>query len=137
MTNPNSAPSYDEMIAQAEAAIASLRGAYREQLTEDVAALADIWSRLDPNAPDATLDEVHALAHNIKGQGGSFGYDLVTSIGASLCDYLRSGHRVSAKERDIVHAHLRLLKLVSDNDIAGTGGEMGQRVVEKLRTLTS
>ena len=136
MANPNTAPSYEEMIAQAEAAVASLRGAYREQLTEDVAALVDLWAKLDPRAPDATLDEIHSFAHNIKGQGGSFGYDLITSIGASLCDYLRSGHHVSVRELDIVHAHLKLLKLVSDNDISGTGGEMGQRIVERLRSLT-
>lgn len=137
MADINSAPSYDEMIAQAEAAIAGLRGAYRVQLTEDVVTLGEIWAKLDPKLPDATLDEVHSLAHNIKGQGGSFGYDLVTSIGASLCDYLRSGHRVSPKELDIVQAHIRLLKLVSDNDITGTGGEMGQRIIDKLQALTN
>ena len=79
---------------------------------------------------------MHSIAHNIKGQGGSFGYDLVTVIGASFCDYLRSGTRVSPEERNIVNMHIRMLKTVSDNNIAGDGGETGQRIAEKLRALT-
>ncbi len=124
------------MIAQAEAAVAALRDTYREQLAADVVTLSDIWARIDPQNPDEALKEVQSLAHNIKGQGGSFGYDLVTSIGASLCDYMRSAHRSLPKELDIVNAHIKLLKLVSDNDISGAGGETGERIVERLRALT-
>jgi chemotaxis protein histidine kinase CheA len=137
MANLKSSPSYEEMIAQAEAAVAALRDTYREQLAADVVTLGEIWSRLDPENPDPVLQEVQSLAHNIKGQGGSFGYDLVTSIGAFLCDYMRKSRRASPKELEIILAHIKLLKLVSDNDISGVGGETGERIVERLRALTA
>ncbi len=128
---------YNRLISRAEAAVEALRDTYRQQLADDVAALNGIWSRLESDEPAAgVLDELYGIAHNIKGQGGSFGYDLVSEIGASFCNYLRSGSRVSPEERNIVHIHIRMLKTVSENDIFGAGGETGMRIVEKLRVLT-
>jgi hypothetical protein len=126
------------MVAQAEAAVAALRDSYREQLMVDVAALLDVWAGLEKGVPASeVMKQIHSIAHNVKGQGGSFGYDLVTSIGASLCDYIRSGERKSADEINIVHAHIKILKMVGENDIAGTGGETGERIVAKLAALTA
>jgi len=130
---------YDSLIAQAEAAVEALRDTYREQLASDVAALEEVWARFEGGAPaeaEAALAELHGIAHNIKGQGGSFGYDLVTEIGASFCDYLRSGMRISPDERNIVHMHIRMLKTVSENNISGDGGDTGRRIAEKLNVLT-
>jgi hypothetical protein len=137
MADATTKPNYDDMIAQAEAAIAALRDNYRDQLVSDVAALFDVWAQLEAGvAPADVLKEVHGIAHNIKGQGGSFGYDLVTSIGASLSDYIRSGDRTSADALNVVFAHIKILKTVGDNDISGTGGETGERIVAKLHALT-
>lgn len=131
------APDFDRLIAQAEAAVEALRDTYRVQLSEDVGQLCDIWARVEAEGVSADLlTELHGVAHNVKGQGGSFGYDLVTDIGASFCDYLRSGERVSSEELNIVHMHIRMLKRVSDDDISGDGGETGVRIIEKLRALT-
>ena len=128
---------FESLIAQAEAAVEALRDTYRQQLASDVAELCDIWERFEASEPvEKTLEALHAVAHNVKGQGGSFGYGLVTEIGASFCDYLRSGERRSPEELNIVHMHIRMLKNVSDNDISGDGGETGRRIVEKLRLLT-
>src|SRR5690606_20473288 len=94
MAGAKSTPDYEAMIAHAEAAVAALRDSFRETLAEDIASLEEIFSRLDKGVPPAdVLKDIHSIAHNIKGQGGSFGYHLITSIGASLCDYLRTGDR--------------------------------------------
>lgn len=124
-------------MARAEAAVLSLRGFYKTQLGEDVLALGEIWERLDRGAsPSEVVADIHAIAHNVKGQGGSFGYHLVTDIGASLCDFIRSGDRHSPTELSILHAHIKALKTVSENDICGDGGDTGKRIVAELRTLT-
>lgn len=139
MTIPkdDNAVGFEDLIAQAEAAVEALRDTYRLQLRSDVQSLEDAWSRLEAGATAASiLDELHSIAHNIKGQGGSFGYDLVTDIGASFCGYLRSAPRHSPDELNVINMHIRMLKTVSDNDISGDGGETGARIVEKLRILT-
>lgn len=128
---------FESMIARAEAAVEALRETYREQLVEDVASLCALWSRIEAEGADQEkLAELHSIAHNIKGQGGSFGYDLVTDIGASFCDYLRGGPRMARNELAIVNMHIRMLKNVAENNITGDGGETGARLIEKLRQLT-
>ncbi len=137
MGSAEKATDFEAMIAQAEAAVAALSASYRDQLMQDVQTLVDIWASLDQGVAAAeVLRQVQAISHNIKGQGGSFGYDLVTSIGASLCDYIRSAERKTADELNIVYAHIKILKMVSENDISGTGGETGERIVVKLAALT-
>jgi hypothetical protein len=138
MGNAEKQTDFDAMVAQAEAAIAALRDSYREQLMVDVGELLDVWAGLENGvAVNEVMKQVHSIAHNVKGQGGSFGYDLVTSIGASLCDYIRGGERQTPDEINIVHAHIKILKMVGENDIAGTGGETGERIVAKLAALTA
>lgn len=140
MANPmdDRSSDFESMIARAEAAVEALRETYREQLAEDVAMLGRIWERIETEgANKEKLDELHSIAHNIKGQGGSFGYDLVTDIGASFCDYLRSGERVAPNELSILNMHIRMLKNVSENNITGDGGETGARLIGKLRQLTN
>ncbi|MBX3508838.1 MAG: Hpt domain-containing protein [Parvibaculum sp.] len=139
MANPmdDTSNDFESMIARAEAAVEALRETYREQLGEDVAALCALWSRIEAEGADQEkLAELHSIAHNIKGQGGSFGYDLVTDIGASFCDYLRGGPRTAPNELAIVNMHIRMLKNVAENNITGDGGETGARLIEKLRQLT-
>lgn len=128
---------FESLIAQAEAAVEALRDTYRQQLVADVAELDAIWTRYEEGAAvDETLNALHSVAHNIKGQGGSFGYDLVTEIGASFCNYLRGAERSTPEELNVVHMHIRMLKTVSDHDISGDGGDTGRRIVEKLQLLT-
>jgi len=130
-------PEFESLIAQAEAAVEALRDTYRQQLVADVEELSAIWTRYENGAPvEKTLKALHFIAHNIKGQGGSFGYDLVTEIGASFCDYLRSAEPQTPEELNIVHMHIRMLKTVSDHDISGDGGDVGRRIVEKLQLLS-
>jgi len=125
------------MVAQAEAAVAALSASYYGQLTSDVKTLSEMWNSLEQGMSVAdVLAQIQSLAHNIKGQGGSFGYDLVTAVGASLCDYIRNGERRSVDELNIVHAHIKILKMIADNDISGTGGDTGARIIAKLAALT-
>ncbi len=90
-------PDFESLIAQAEAAVEALRDTYRVQLSSDVAELCDIWSRIETEGVSSDLlDAPHGVAHNVQGQGRSFGYELVTELGASFCYYLRSATLLSA-----------------------------------------
>jgi hypothetical protein len=137
MGSPDKADDFEAMVAQAEAAVAALSASYHSQLMSDVETLSEIWSGLEQGAPVAeVVAQMRSLAHNIKGQGGSFGYDLVTSVGASLCDFIRNGERKSVDELNIIHAHIKILKMIAVNDISGAGGDTGARILAKLVALT-
>lgn len=123
-------------LAMAEAAIAALKDDYKEQLRADTQQLSSIWAASDTLDPDAECAEaLFSIAHNLKGQAGTFGYDLVTSAAASLCDLLRGGRPGGEKAKAIGH-HISVLNRIVEKDVEGTGGEMGAKVLKALQALS-
>lgn len=127
-----------ETLARAEEATTALRANYTEWARIDVdqaqslleAAKAEHQRRRDH------LDRVYAAMHNIKGQGASFGYPLMTRIGQSLCRLIAPGRTLDEPGFKIAQAHLDALKLVLEKKIAGKGGEVGDKLATRLESLT-
>lgn len=134
-------------VRRAQDAVAELGADYRNWALADLAraeaALAE--ASVDPAAAQAPLQRLYGIAHDMKGQGGSFGFPLVTHIGQSLCRLL---HGRAAGVRDVgieageaslalVEIHLKALRLVLEKSIRGEGGEIGQRLVERLQTAAA
>jgi chemotaxis protein histidine kinase CheA len=127
----------DEILARAHAAVAALKEGYREQLVQDVETLRACLRELEAGAPDGEhpLQELFVTSHNVKGQAGTFGYDLITSISELLCEFLRAKPALSDDVVLIVRAHVDALSLLVDHDVEGSGGALGTEVVEKLKRL--
>jgi hypothetical protein len=128
-----------ETLARAEQATTALRANYTEWARVDVdraQALFDA-ARDDASARRAQLDQVFTVMHNIKGQGTSFGYPLVTRIGQSLCRLIEPGRTVADPDLKVVQVHLDALKLVLDKKIAGTGGGAGEALATRLESMTA
>jgi hypothetical protein len=125
-----------ELIARAEAAIAELRRDYPNWALNDVVAARAALDEAvaDPALRGPRLQRVYELAHDIKGQGGSFGYDLATRIGQSLCRLLRTTDR-STVDLALARQHLDALNLIFLKKIDGDGGTMGDRIAQRLETL--
>lgn len=129
---------YDDALARAEAAIAELKDSYHGQLGLDVAELETSFEELsDPAKANAALKTLASLAHNIKGQGGSFGYDLATEIGGALSDFLRQRPAPAGRGRRIIHLYIRMLRIVQERKLIEDGGTMGQSLRLKLKRLKS
>ena len=79
-----------DAVRDTEATVAALADSFFEWIGEDIArakqALATAKDK--PSDNQAEIRAIFEVVHNVKGQGGSFGYDLLTSIGGSLCSYL-------------------------------------------------
>jgi hypothetical protein len=83
------------------------------------------------------LRQIFEGAHDIKGQGASFGYPLLSRIGQSLC---RVGHGASyesfsADALKVVGAHLEAMKIILEKEIRGDGGALGARLADKLEAM--
>ena len=78
--------------------------------------------------------KMYAIAHNLKGMGSSFGFDLMTASGASLCEYLRKLEERNASA-SVVGAHLKAMKVILDKRITGDGGDDGKALVARLNKL--
>src|SRR5262249_5770635 len=100
-----------ETLARAEEATTALRANYTEWARIDVdhtQALLDA-AKKRPEGRREQLDRLYAAMHNIKGQGASFGYPLVTRIGQSLCRLVAPGRAIDEAGLKIAQAHLDAL----------------------------
>lgn len=86
--------------------------------------------------PDAVV-VMRGIAHDIKGQGGSFGYPLITDIGNSLSGLLKHDRLMSDAGLALLSAHITALTTVMDKAIEGDGGDLGSSYVERLEDLVA
>ena len=127
-----------EAVRKAQEAVAALAENFTEWMRADLdSALASLAKAKD-SLPDNSshLGDIYSVCHNIKGQGGSFGYDLITHVGKSLCDYIHDAGSASERKLKVVEAHLTALKFIIDRDIQGDGGQVGKQLQAKLGSLT-
>lgn len=126
------------VLARAHAAVADLAKDYTAWALADVArarqALAD--AETDPAKRANHVEALFRIAHDLKGQGSSFGYPLVTKIGGSLCRLTRDRARqYETSHLDLAKSHLDAAQLVLTKEIKGEGGKVGADLVARLQSL--
>ena len=127
-------------LRDAEAAVAALADSFLEWIAEDIGrakqALAAASDR--PGDNQTRIRTIFEVVHNVKGQGGSFGYDLLTSVGGSLCDYLRVGTASAGdKQLKVIAAHFAAIDFILEHNLRGDGGEVGDQLKEKIAKLVT
>lgn len=78
------------------------------------------------------FEKINEIAHELRGQGGTFGYPLITSVGKML--YGITGFACSTDDVAIriVKAHIDIMRVVFRDKITGDGGEIGQELIKTL-----
>lgn len=121
-------------LAQANAAVAEMAEQYVGWVTADLARLEAAVASIDPNNPAAGLKATHAVAHDIKGQGSTFNYQMITEIGALLCQYLKACGASGQYDPAVIDAHLRALRAILANKVQGDAGPLGQQILANLKS---
>lgn len=117
------------LIAAAEAAVEELRGVFLAALTADLDRIdAAVAGAADPAAREVRLDDLYTLCHDLKGQAGSFGFDLVTEIAGALCNHLRTARPASSRDVAVAAAYARAVRRIAEDGLMGDGGAAGQAV---------
>ena len=127
-------------VKDAEAAVAALADSFLEWITADIEkAKQALESAKDkPRDNQAELREIFGVVHNVQSQGGSFGYDLLTKIGGSMCDSLWA-ENASAREKQlkVIAAHFAAMDFVLEKNIQGSGGDVGSQLTDKVQQLVT
>jgi CheY-like chemotaxis protein len=76
--------------------------------------------------------EINLLAHELRGQGGTFGYPLITTFAKMLFDATYEGCRDDDDAVEIVKAHIDAMRAVIREKISGDGGETGRALSAAL-----
>jgi CheY-like chemotaxis protein len=86
----------------------------------------DITERL------GSFKQINLLAHELRGQGGTFGYPLITHTGKSLYHFTTSPCPVNDDALGIIKAHIDTMRVVFKDKITGDGGETGRALKTSL-----
>lgn len=129
---PNLPP---ELLAAADEEIQSRAGDYATWIAAEVEEMARRVDRLrsEPSAVPALIAQVSRAAHEMRGQGGIFGYPLITQIAKSLYEATRGSFTtVTANEQLLFKAHVDAIKAVMNARISGDGGTTGKQLLASL-----
>ena len=94
-------------------------------------------ARKNPDQQEDYIMEIFRRAMELKGQGGSFGYNLISLVGDSLKRFTECRREAMPRDVDIIAAHVSAMRVVMVEDIRGDGGEVGRAIVDSLYKLTT
>ncbi len=122
-------------IEQAEAAIADMKDDYLVWVKEDIDKLQGAYDKAVSDAANraAAQEDIHAFTHDIKGQGGSFNYPLMTAVGNHLCKFIEGvDGTLNDSQLDVVKVHIDTMRLIIMEKMEGDGGKAGDRLLKGL-----
>ena len=124
-------------LERAENVIAVMADSYLEWVQEDLQRIDEAYKNLSKATGDRKkeAEAVFQIAHDIKGQGGSFGYDLLTVIGNELCRLIERVDTYGEAEVQAIKVHIDALKLVIKSNMKDDGGANGQALVAGIRQV--
>ncbi|MDP6430383.1 MAG: Hpt domain-containing protein [Rhodospirillales bacterium] len=125
-------------LERAESVIANLAGDYIDWAKEDIKRLESIFNDLKSGSGDAdkAITDIFQISHDIKGQGGSFDFPLMTIIGGQLCAYIeKRKEAVDAGVLEVIGLHINALQLVISQNLTGDGGAVGDQLLTGLEKV--
>lgn len=76
---------------------------------------------------------INLLAHELRGQGGIFGYPIITNVGEMLYKTTISPCPTEDRAVRIIKAHIDTMRTVFREQITGDGGKVGVALLEELK----
>ncbi len=124
-------------LDRAEQAIAGMADQYLDWVQEDLKRIDAAFTILASATGDRKeeVDGVFQVAHDMKGQGGSFGYELITAIGNQLCRLIEKVEKVGDAEVSAIRVHIDAMKLVIAQKMKGNGGKAGDQILIGLEKI--
>jgi HPt (histidine-containing phosphotransfer) domain-containing protein len=127
----------EAMARDADDAVAELREPFIHSSLRNVERLRHLLLAA-ATRPEGWQAEAYRLAHDLKGQGTTFDFELISRIAHALCLQLESG-TTDAEETDKgalrnkrALAYCEALRVILSKDIRGMGGEHGARLLKIL-----
>ena len=120
-----------EMLKQAEKMISSMENDYMDWVTDSINGLKYAYHHLleDFNNPLTHLEKINEIGHELRGQGGAFGYPLMTQFGRSLFEITKDTQSLSPQILELIKSHIDLINTVVQKRIKGSGGKVGQELL--------
>ncbi len=128
-----------DVLARAEKVIEDMADNYLVWVKDDIAnlqAACDDLAAAEPGSdPKPHLERLFSIAHDMKGQGGSFGYPLITRVGNTLCRLVENLETPSDRDIEAIRLHVDAMRLIIANRMTDDGGPEGHRLIRGLELV--
>lgn len=113
-------PTPEQAILRALNAAEDLMDNYQGWAVDD---LTRLWKAYEGSRSASTdpekIAEMFEIAHGVRGEGGSFGYQLISTAGDSLCKFLEGRTTLSPSELEVVKVHILAMRAVFRQKLEG------------------
>jgi len=120
-------------IAKAEAALKSLASNFTQWLADEITKLEA--ARLQVRTAGVSIETMETLylrAHDLKGLGTTYGYQLITRIAGSLCRLIDDKEKRLTASMVLIDAHIDGVKAAIRDDIKTEDHPVGKMLVTEL-----
>jgi HPt (histidine-containing phosphotransfer) domain-containing protein len=139
MGSDDDSEDFGAALARAQAAVAALSRDYQNWARADLDHCRRhlAAARNEPEHRPKHVEALFGVAHNIKGQGASFGYPLMTQLGQSLCQLTRQTQPFGDAALALADAHLEVMAAVLDQEARDDGTEVLRAKVAELENAVA
>lgn len=125
------------LVKAAEKVVEDMAVDFRAWATEDLRSLAKLVADTPDHAGDLPghFNRIFDLAHDLKGQGGTFGYSLLTAIADNLCRFIERLARPTRDHVPVIEAHVDALRAILHYDVKGLNDPTGREIMTGLQIL--
>jgi len=126
-----------DLIKRAEDVIDTMSDEFAESVTREIMRLMKLAMDLenDPAKAEKILKKVRRVGHDLRGQGATYNYDLISDVAASLYRYTERLSGSAALNGEVIRAHADAMRAIIKNQVKGNGGEVGVDLVKSLDAL--
>lgn len=124
----------EDMMSKARAVLDEMAEEYPDWVSSLIQQLAEVHRRCvdTPEQRYQHFEQLHAIAHDMRGQGGTFGYPLISGFSDGLYEFTRKSTSTSDKNVEIIKAHIDAMRVVIKDRVSGDGGDVGKQLQEGL-----
>lgn len=123
-----------EALEAAEQALTKMAEDYPDWVSGLIVKLQEQHGRCvdTPEKRRECFEEIHHIAHDMKGQGGTFGYPLITVFADSLYGFTYPRDDITDSQVELIKSHLDAMRAVIRGRVSGNGGEIGEKLTQTL-----
>jgi chemotaxis protein histidine kinase CheA len=120
-------------IARAEAALKSLSSNFTQWLADEITKLEAARQQVKvAGITPESMENLYLRAHDLKGLGTTYGYQLITRIAGSLCRMIDDKEKRATTPMELVDAHIDAIKAAVRDDIKSDEHPVGRVLVLEL-----
>jgi chemotaxis protein histidine kinase CheA len=119
-------------IKNADAIVTTVAKEFAAGLKDEFAELEQLFASYKQTNDADDLDALFRRIHNLRGQGTTLGFPLISRIGSSFCRYIIERNQSVPVRPGIIDQHLAALRCVYQQGIDDAGDEVSQQVAAAL-----